>query len=146
LIAAIVLFRGSRLESVAGQRMRATMGGLALGLLWLAFAPNPWVAVPGVLIAGCSFEMGLIQVQTRVQQLAPDELRGRVMSVNGLAFNGVMPFSTLTISTAQQEFGAPVVMAVCGVGVALASAWIWRRYTWKAFQSPDLVVGTGGSL
>ncbi|MGN6030602.1 MAG: MFS transporter [Thermomicrobiales bacterium] len=146
LIAAIVLFRGSRLESVAGQRMRATMGGLALGLLWLAFAPNPWVAVPGVLIAGCSFEMGLIQVQTRVQQLAPDELRGRVMSVNGLAFNGVMPFSTLTISTAQQEFGAPVVMAVCGVGVALASVWIWRRYTWKAFQSPDLVVGTGGSL
>jgi len=146
LIAAIVLFRGSRLETVAATRMRATMAGLAVGLVWLAIAPNPWVAVPGVLCAGCSFEMGLIQIQTRVQQLAPDDLRGRVMSVNGLAFNGVMPFSTLTISTAQQELGAPVVLAVCGAGVALASAWIWRRYTWKAFLPPEPIVATGAPL
>ncbi|MGC4108234.1 MAG: MFS transporter [Thermomicrobiales bacterium] len=146
LIAAIVLFKGSRLEIVAAQRMRLTMGGLAVGLMWLALAPSPWLAVPGVLLAGCSFEMGLIQVQTRVQQLAPDDLRGRVMSVNGLAFNGVMPFSTLTISMAQQEFGAPVVLAVCAVGVAVASTWIWRRYTWKAFQAPEPIVAVGAAL
>ncbi|MGC4190762.1 MAG: MFS transporter [Thermomicrobiales bacterium] len=143
LVAAIILFRGSRLEVVAGKRMRATMAGLAVGLMWLALAPNSWAAVPGVLLAGCSFEMGLVQVQTRVQQLAPDDLRGRVMSVNGLAFNGVMPFSTLTISTAQQELGAPIVLAICGVGVALASTWIWRRYAWKAFLAPEPVVAAG---
>ena len=95
LIAAIVLFRGSWLEAAAGKRLKYTMAGLSIGLLWLALAPNPWMAIPGVLIAGCSFEMGLIQIQTRVQQLAPDELGGRVLSVNGLAFNGVMPFSTV---------------------------------------------------
>jgi hypothetical protein len=133
LIAAIALFRGSRLEVAAGRRMRATMAGLAVGLMWLALAPNPWLAIPGVLIAGCSFEMGLIQVQTRVQALAPDELRGRVLSVNGLAFNGVMPFSTFTISTATTEFGAPLVLGTCSVLVAVCSVLIWRRYTWKAF-------------
>ncbi|HEU0164239.1 MAG TPA: MFS transporter [Thermomicrobiales bacterium] len=133
LIAAIALFRGSRLEAAAGRRMRLTMAGLAVGLMWLALAPNPWLAIPGILIAGCSFEMGLIQVQTRVQALAPDDLRGRVLSVNGLAFNGVMPFSTLTISTATTELGAPLVLGACSVLVAICSVLIWKRYTWKAF-------------
>ncbi|MGI8483057.1 MAG: MFS transporter [Thermomicrobiales bacterium] len=133
LIAAIALFRGSRLEAVAAKRLRFTMAGLSVGLMWLALAQNPWMAIPGVLLAGLWFEMGLIQVQTRIQQLAPDELRGRVLSVNGLAFNGVMPLSTFTISTATTELGAPLVLGSCAVLTAICSAWIWRRYTWKAF-------------
>lgn len=140
LIAAIVLFRGSRLEAVAGKRLRFTIVGLAGGLMWLALAPNPWLAVPGVLLSGLSLEMGLVQVQTRVQQLAPDDLRGRVMSVNGLAFNGVMPFSTFTVSTATTEFGAPITLAVCAVLLAICSAWLWRRFTWKAFVPSEPVV------
>ena len=133
LAAAIIMFRASRLEAAAGKRLRLAVFGVAGALAWLALSPSPWVAIPGVLLAGFSFEMVLIQVSTRVQQLAPDEMRGRVLSANGLAFNGVMPVATLTISAASTVFGLPVVLGACGLALALGSVALWKRYTWKAF-------------
>jgi MFS family permease len=140
LIAAITIFRASRSEVAAGRRLRLTSAGLCAGLLCLACSPNPWFAIPGVLISGCSFEMGLIQVQTRLQQLAPDHMRGRVLSVNGLAFNGVMPFSTLSISGASMVFGLPIVIGGSALALAGGAFLIWQRYTWKAFTLAEVAV------
>ena len=140
LIAAITIFRASRSEVEAGRRLRLTSAGLCVGLLCLAFSPNPWFAIPGVLISGCSFEMGLIQVQTRLQQLAPDHMRGRVLSVNGLAFNGVMPFSTLSISAASMVLGLPIVIGGCALALAGGAFLVWRRFTWKAFAPVEVAV------
>jgi len=142
LVGAITLIRGSRLESAAGRRLRTSMAGLTIGLLWLALSPNPWVAVPGVLIAGFSFSTGNTQISTRVQQLAPDEMRGRVLSVNSLAFNGVMPFATMIVSLLAESIGQHIVMGACAVLLAIGSFLIWRRYAWKAFVSPPRVVAT----
>jgi len=133
LVGAVVLIRGSRLETAAGKRMRTSMVLLSVGILWLAFSPNPWVAIVGVVISGYAFATGNTQIQTRVQQLAPDEMRGRVLSVNSLAFNGVMPFSTMAVSGASQIVGQHVVMGVCAVLLAISSFLIWKRYAWKAF-------------
>ena len=46
--------------------------------------------------------------------------------------------STFTISTATTEHGAPLVLGSCAVLTAICSAWIWRRYTWKAFVPVSL--------
>jgi hypothetical protein len=113
--------------------MRNGMIGLVVGLAWLAISPNPWVAIPGVAVLGYSFSMSNSQIQTRVQQLAPDDLRGRVLSIIGLAFNGVMPFSTIVVSGAAEVFGQPVVIGACAALTALGSWWLWRRYAWQAF-------------
>ena len=131
--AALALFRGSTLEVAAGRRMKLTLVGLTVGLVWLAAAPSPIVAIPGLIVCGCCFEMGLLQILTRLQQLAPDDIRGRVMSLNGIALNGAMPLSTLTISTAIQLFGMKPVMAACGCLLAIVTYSLWRRYTHKAF-------------
>ena len=136
LCAALTMYRASKREAAAGRRLRFAAFGIAGALAWLAFSPSPWIAIPGVLLAGFSFEMGLVQIGTRMQQLAPDEIRGRVLSVNGLAFNGVMPFSTLTISAVSSAIGLNIVMVLCGAGLAAVSIWIWRRYTWQAFVAP----------
>ncbi len=137
LFAALTMFRASKREAAAGKRLRFAAFGIAGSLAWLAFAPSPWIAIPGVLLAGFSFEMGLVQIGTRMQQLAPDDIRGRVLSVNGLAFNGMMPFSTLTISAVSSLIGLNVVMLICGGGLAAGSMWLWRRYTWQAFVTPS---------
>lgn len=137
LCAAVIVFRSGRHELAAGRRLRLTALGIAAGLLWLAVSPTPWLAIPGVLISGLCFEMGLIQIQTRLQQLAPDDMRGRVLSVNGLAFNGVMPIATLSISGASTALGLPIVLGGCGAALAMGSYAIWRRFTWKAFLPPE---------
>ncbi|HEU0164238.1 MAG TPA: MFS transporter [Thermomicrobiales bacterium] len=133
LIGSIAMIRGSRLEVAAGRRLRTSMVGLTVGLTWLALSPNPWVAIPGVMISGYSFATGNTQISTRVQQLAPDELRGRVLSVNGLAFNGVMPFATIAVSGLSEVVGQHVVMGGCAICLAVGSFLIWKRYAWKAF-------------
>jgi len=142
LVGSIGMLRGSRLEAAAGKRLRWAMGGLVIGLLWLAIAPNPWAAIPGILIAGYAFTTGNTQIMTRLQQLAPDEMRGRVMSVNSLAFNGVMPFATLTVAGVSQLVGQPIVMGVSAVMLVGFCLLLWRRYVWQAFVPVDPAVTT----
>jgi MFS family permease len=137
LTGAITLLRGSRTEKAAENRMKLAMTGLCVGLIWLAISPNVWVAVPGVMISGFSFSMGNTQLATRLQQTAPEELRGRVMSLVTLAFNGVMPFSTLLISWLVQTIGQPQVLFGSGILLGTGILIVWRRYVSKAFD-PDL--------
>lgn len=140
LVGSIGMLRGSRLESAAAKRLRRSMIGLAIGMVWLGFAPNLWVAIPGILISGYSFTTGNTQISTRLQQLAPDEMRGRVLSANGMAFNGVMPFATLLIAFLSQTIGQSYVMLGCAVLLLIATSWLWKRYVWQAFVPPPSVV------
>ena len=139
LAGSIGILRGSRLEAAAGKRLRQAMAGLAIGLVWLGAAPlvglpeTPWLAVPGVLVAGFSFTTGNTQISTTLQQLAPDAMRGRVLSANSLAFNGVMPFATIAIAGLSQLIGQPAVMLGCAVLMVGLCLWLWRRYVWRAF-------------
>jgi hypothetical protein len=96
-------------------------------------APTVWLAIPGIVISGFSFTTGNTQISTTLQQLAPDDLRGRVLSVNGLAFNGVMPFATLAVSGLSQVVGQRAVMIACAVLMVTSCVYLWRRYVWQAY-------------
>ncbi|MCO5226493.1 MAG: MFS transporter [Thermomicrobiales bacterium] len=135
LTGAIVLLRGRKVESAARRRMQIAMVGLVVGLSWLGLSTNVWMAVPGIMIAGFSFSMGNTQLATRLQQTAPDQLRGRVMSLNTLAFNGVMPFSTLLISWMVGVLGQKEVLVISGVLLGLGVVYLWKRYVHKAFDA-----------
>lgn len=137
LTGAITLLRGKRTEKAGENRMKLAMAGLCVGMVWLGLSQNVWMAVPGIMIAGYSFSMGNTQLSTRLQQTAPEELRGRVMSLNMLAFNGVMPFATLLISWLAGVVGQPIVLVTSGLLLAVGVAVVWRRYVFKAFN-PDI--------
>jgi len=113
--------------------MKVSVIGLTAGLAWIALSTSPWMAVPGVMVAGYAFSSGNSQLMTRVQQIAPEELRGRVLSIVGLAFNGVMPFATIIVSVLSQVVGQPIVMGLSGVLLGLSGLYLWRRYVWQAF-------------
>lgn len=141
LAGSLVLLRGSRLRSVAARRLRIAIGGLSLGLAWMAVSQSPLMAIPGVMLSGYSFATGNSQIMTQLQQTAREEMRGRVMSLHGLAFNGVMPFSTLAISGLAQLLGLHIVIGISAVLLALCSVYLWRRFVWQAF-SPNIVPGS----
>ena len=54
-------------------------------------------------------------VTSLVQEITPDEVRGRVMSVYNVAFRGGMPVGNLITGSLVPQFGAPVVLAANGV-------------------------------
>jgi predicted MFS family arabinose efflux permease len=69
-------------------------------------------------------------VNSLVQLITTNEMRGRVMSVYNVAFRGGMPMGNLLAGRLVELFTAPVVLAVNGVilmGVALYFLAFHRR-------------------
>jgi hypothetical protein len=56
------------------------------------------------------------------QIIAPDDMRGRVMSIFMVAFRGGMPLGSLAASSLASATSAPTALAVCGVAITLVSA------------------------
>ena len=59
-----------------------------------------------------------------VQLIAPNEMRGRVMSIYMVAFRGGMPLGSLVTGLAIDQIGAPAAIAVNGALLSLLAA-LW---------------------
>jgi predicted MFS family arabinose efflux permease len=100
------------------------------GLLSLSAARSVWAAVPLLFVTGF---FGLILVascNTRLQLAAPDELRGRMMSLYALVWGGVFPIGAFCVGAISQVWGVSTAFAVSGsaglIGLAVLARW-WRR-------------------
>lgn len=119
---------GSLLLTVRRARL-ANPGGIILGSLATFGAALIWVAttrsIPSVLgglfLAGLSMVMCLASVNTHLQHLIPDELRGRVLSMYTFAFFGVIPFGNLNAGILAERWGAQRAFLIMGSGLLIAS-------------------------
>jgi MFS family permease len=118
---------GSLLIASLGRRgnrgRMLTVGSLLfpLALLGLALARNYYVALALLLLVGLGFVTQNVQANTLVQTIAPDELRGRVMSVYSLMFFGTAPFGALFAGSIAQAIGSSLAIAV-GASLSLMFA------------------------
>lgn len=95
-----------------------TMGVSLAGLALFPVLPAVVVAT-GLQSLGFSMFMGLNA--TTIQQTVPGALRGRVMSVSGLTFSGMMPVGALAMSLAVDRVGfAPMYLLSAAVYVVAA--------------------------
>ena len=81
--------------------------------------------INGVLLfgAGVCMVMVFALLSSLVQLIAPNEMRGRVMSIYMVAFRGGMPLGSLAGGYAATLTSAPTVLTVNGVLLSLAAAW-----------------------
>jgi predicted MFS family arabinose efflux permease len=115
--------------SVAGALMVAAFGHIpnkgqatlmtlvVLGALITAFALSRSLILTCILLflAGAALIAVFSMISSLVQLIAPDEMRGRVMSVYNVAFRGGMPIGALITGALVPIFTVPVVLAVNGV-------------------------------
>ena len=128
LLGALTMLKSGRSPRGAQRRIRIATAGLALGLGGLAAARSPYVAAPvAVLLAFC-MSLGMAQIATRVQQLAPDELRGRIMSVYALAVTGTTPIAVLLIAGLAEVIGQPWTLLICGIAYAVATGALFALF------------------
>src|ERR1700684_4573721 len=112
---------GSRAIASAANFKRK--GLVALGALILlgasisAFALSKSVPLSGIILvlAGASMMAVFATVNSLVQLITTNEMRGRVMSVYNFAFRGGMPMGNLLSGWLVPLFTAPVVLSVNGV-------------------------------
>ena len=66
---------------------------------------------------------------TTLQTVAPDHLRGRVMSVYVLFFDGSVPLGYLLTGWLAGRYGVSIAMLICALlSLMVAGAgWMWRK-------------------
>ncbi len=96
-----------------------------LGILVVFFATTRLIWLNAVLLFGAGICMVMVfaLLSSLVQLIAPNEMRGRVMSIYMVAFRGGMPLGSLAGGYAATLTSAPAVLTVNGVLLSLAAAW-----------------------
>jgi MFS family permease len=102
---------------------------IVYGLVMLAFARSTtvWISEALLFIAGAAMMIVFSTVTSLVQLIAPNEMRGRVMSIYMLAFRGGMPIGSLVSGYLATFIGAPTVISINGVLLVLVALYFLVR-------------------
>jgi predicted MFS family arabinose efflux permease len=99
-------------------------------LISLSAARHVSVAVALLFVVGVAGLFLVASCNTRLQLAAPDELRGRMMSLYTLVWGGVFPIGAFCVGAISEAWGVSTAFFVQGIagftGLALLVLW-WRR-------------------
>jgi MFS family permease len=92
----------------------------AFGILTVGAALSRWQWLSMLLLVGTGLMLttAFSTLNSLVQEMAPDALRGRVLSIFGLAFRGGGPLGSLVAGFLVRGAGAPLVMAAYAATLA----------------------------
>jgi MFS family permease len=99
------------------------------GLLIIAFAMSRvlWLSELLLFLTGAALMVVFSTVTSLVQLIAPNEMRGRVMSIYMLAFRGGMPLGSLVSGYLATLIDAPLVIALNGALLIAVAAYFLVR-------------------
>lgn len=100
------------------------LGLVVMGLVILGLAAGAWTALAGMLVAGIGFLFAVTGITTAMHLRIPEDLRGRIMALWGVAFLGSRPVAAFVdgavadlTSPETATFVAAAVVAACGVAM-----------------------------
>lgn len=98
---------------------------VAFGILTVLFAQSRVFWLNAILLFACGAGLVMVfaMISSLVQLIAPNEMRGRVMSIYMVAFRGGMPLGSLASGFVASYTSAPFVLTVNGVLLSLVAAW-----------------------
>lgn len=97
---------------------------MALFLLLFAHSPGFWVAAVMILVIYSSSVLSYTLVNTAVQLIAEDYIRGRVTTITMLSVS-LGPVGTVPLAFATKEFGAAWSLSGAALCIALAVVLFW---------------------
>jgi MFS family permease len=99
------------------------------GLLIIAFAVSRvlWLSDILLFLTGAALMVVFSTVTSLVQMIAPNEMRGRVMSIYMLAFRGGMPLGSLMSGWFATYLGAPLVIGINGALLVVVAIYFLSR-------------------
>jgi MFS family permease len=101
----------------------------AYGVLIIAFALSRTLWISDILLffTGATLMIVFSTVTSLVQLIAPNEMRGRVMSIYMLAFRGGMPLGSLVSGWLATSLGAPMVIGINGALLIVVATYFLVR-------------------
>ena len=120
----------------------AYLGAAGTGLALACFAYSRWFWLSALLLVpvGMAMVAHMTSNNTLVQMLIPNEMRGRVMAFHAMVFTAAMPVGALVAGVAAHHIGAPLTIALGGLGCVGGAAF----FAWKYPGSGLNRAGQGG--
>jgi MFS family permease len=122
------------------------VGGCVLmgfGLLGLSFSHYLPVACACLLVVGFGWIVQMASCNMRLQQLATNENRGRIMSLYSLSFIGMAPFGSVMAGWLANVLGCPVTLTLQSLACLLVGVFTWVQLKALIQQpSPEVVPAT----
>ena len=121
------------LISASGRRIRPSLfiagGSMLLGAVLLIFSFVHilfWGLILSLFI-GFSFAVVFSMMNSVIQHMIPDALRGRVMSIYVLMFLGSMPLGGLAFGYGMERWGSQLTVSAGSLLVLLPGIWLMRE-------------------
>jgi MFS family permease len=116
-------------RSVLGLGRVILVAAICFGTGLIVFASSHWLwlSMPVLAITGGALMIQLASSNTVLQTLAPEDKRGRVMSLYTMAFLGMAPVGSLVAGWLGASLGAPLTVGICGIATLLGAAWYFQE-------------------
>ena len=113
-------------KSVVGLTRMVQIAGGLLGLALILFGGSHllWLSFPLMILIGFGLMQSVTGINTIIQSLVPEDMRGRAMSYYTMAFLGAAPFGNLLASALAERFGANTTVGLTGAACLAGSIWL----------------------
>jgi MFS family permease len=116
--------------ALGAQRIRGklwTWGSFVLPALLIVFAISPWLTPALLLLMGVGWSLMWVtnNANSLIQTSIPDEMRGRVMALYTVVFQGGAPLGSLLIGGITSTTNAPLAVIICGIMLLGFAVFIW---------------------
>ena len=139
LLAAAVLTR-MPIKSAGGFWLFASFALLAVATIAFGFSTSLVLSIVALMVVGVGDLVSTVIRQTLIQMQTPDEMRGRVFSVNSLFYGTSSQIGQFRAGITAEWFGAVAAVAIGGAALLGAVAlWAWLFPALRRVDNPALV-------
>jgi MFS family permease len=126
LLGALTLASRSTVRGLGGFITRSI---LVFGAALVLFAMSRSTLLSALLLVGAGFGMmsATASMNTIIQTIVDEQMRGRVMSLYTMAFIGLAPVGALLGGALADRIGAPLTVGAGGAACLLLTLWFYRR-------------------
>jgi MFS family permease len=96
-----------------------------------------------LVLSGLAMMMQFTAINTLIQAMVPDQLRGRMMSLYSMMFLGMAPLGSLLAGAIADHIGAPVTVAIGGFVSLAGGVAFLRRWPAMRGSARELVAAQG---
>lgn len=100
--------------------------GFSFSLMAFSICTNFWLSLVFLFATGSFMMTSVASINTAIQSIIPDELRGRVMSFFTTMLIGTAPIGSLITGTAAKYFGVRITVIASAWICVAAAIWFYR--------------------
>lgn len=117
--------------------------GFGVSLILFSISRHFWLSMALMVMVGFCMFLQFSAMNTLVQAMVPDHLRGRVMAVWSMSFLGVLPIGGFISGALAKPLGAPFTVMLSGIGALAVAAHYWLRLPSYRGEMRDLIHAQG---